>query len=63
MKRKFSLSILILTFLILLSYPAQAQTWKELLQQADSLYDAANYDSAIVIGELSLKKDKKKYIK
>ena len=42
---------------VLISSPAisvNAQTWKELFDKADSLYWAANYDSAIVIGENAL---------
>lgn len=57
MKKAFYLSVFGLIFLgFLLCCSAQAQTWKELLDQADSLYEAAAYDSAIVVGKLALEK-------
>jgi len=51
--------IITLCFLLLfwLSWQrALSQTWKELLDQADSLSEAANYDSAIVIAQIALER-------
>jgi len=61
MKKRFGLLILILIFLILLSYPACAQTWKELFDRADSLFDVAKYDSAITIFRIALEEAETKY--
>jgi len=62
MKKAFNLSVFVLTFLgLLLCCSAQAQTWKELLDQADSLHKAAAYDSAIVVGKLALEKAEKEF--
>ena len=54
MKKGFFLSVLAFAFLgLLLCCSARAQTWRELLDQADSLYPAAAYDSAIEAGKLA----------
>jgi CHAT domain-containing protein/tetratricopeptide (TPR) repeat protein len=46
------MALIILLFTVI----SNAETWKELLDRADSLYKAANYDSSIVLGELALEK-------
>ena len=62
MKKGFFLSVLAFAFLGLsLCSSARAQTWKELLDQADSLYKAAAYDSATVVGELALERAEKEF--
>ena len=62
MKRGFGLFFFGFIFLgSVLCFSAQAQTWKELLNQADSLSKAAAYDSAIVIGKLALEKAKEEF--
>jgi len=57
MKRS-SVFIFSVSFLILLSssYPAEAQTWKDLMGQADSLAKAGNLDSAVVVAQAALQK-------
>jgi len=62
MKKGFCLLVFGLTFLgLLLCCSAQAQTWKELLDQADSLSEAQNQDSAIVIGQVALERAEKEF--
>ncbi|HEX9917348.1 MAG TPA: tetratricopeptide repeat protein, partial [candidate division Zixibacteria bacterium] len=62
MKRGLGLFSLGFIFLgSVLCFSAQAQTWKELLDQADSLFRAASYDSAIVVGKLALEKAKEEF--
>ena len=56
---KKGLKVLGLTFLVLLlCCPARAQTWRELLNEADSLSNIADYDSAIMLGSMALEKAK-----
>jgi hypothetical protein len=60
MKRGFGLFLLGFIFLgSVLCFSVQAQTWKELLDKADSLFRAASLDSAIVIGKMALEKAEK----
>jgi len=49
----FGLGVLIL---LLSGYSASGQTWKDLMGQADSLSEAGNLDSAVVIAEAALQK-------
>jgi CHAT domain-containing protein/tetratricopeptide (TPR) repeat protein len=41
--------------------PLSADTWKDLLDKADSLSSAANYDSALVLGKMALDKVKAQF--
>ncbi|HEX7401787.1 MAG TPA: tetratricopeptide repeat protein, partial [candidate division Zixibacteria bacterium] len=62
MKKWLGFWIIGLTFLgFLMCFSAQAQTWKELFDQADSLYNVADYDSAIVVGKFALEKAEKEF--
>ncbi|MGB7061289.1 MAG: CHAT domain-containing tetratricopeptide repeat protein [Candidatus Zixiibacteriota bacterium] len=62
MKERFLLSISGLTLLgLVLCCSARAQTWKELLDRADSLHEAAAYDSAILVGNLAFEKAEKEF--
>jgi CHAT domain-containing protein/Tfp pilus assembly protein PilF len=47
--------------LFLPNFFANAETWKELLDQADSLHKAQNQDSAIVVGEKALDLARKEF--
>ncbi len=51
----------IIFFSIVLLQPSYGQSWRELLDRADSLSAAANYDSAIIIGELALEEAEKEF--
>ncbi len=57
MLKRSSVSICSLGFLILLlvNYPTSAQTWRNLLGQADSLSKAGNLDSAVVRAKSALR--------
>ena len=56
MRIRFRLFMFVLVWAgFLLCFYTQARTWKELLTKADSLSDAADYDSAIVITQMALK--------
>ena len=44
-----------------LTLPSSAQTWNELIEHADSLFSDGYQDSAIVLGNLALKKAEAKY--
>ena len=44
------------TLVVLSTGQLHGQTWRELLNQADSLYKAHKLDSAIVVGKLALEK-------
>ncbi|HKZ21636.1 MAG TPA: tetratricopeptide repeat protein, partial [candidate division Zixibacteria bacterium] len=55
MKIKFTLGGLAVA-LILAWQTSTGQTWTELLNQADSLANAAKYDSAIIMGQIALEK-------
>ena len=60
---RFSLSLRILLVAICL-VPHQvraADTWNQLLARADSLSDAKNQDSAILIGNLSLERTRAEF--
>ncbi|MCX5753168.1 MAG: CHAT domain-containing protein [Candidatus Krumholzibacteria bacterium] len=48
-------------FLSLLSYGAAAQTWEDLLKQADALSQAQKADSALILGKKALKLVEKAY--
>jgi len=56
--RRSSVFIFSVGFLVLLlfGYSASAQTWKDLIGQADSLSKAGNLDSAVVIAKVALQK-------
>ncbi len=55
MKRTMKLAVVLSVPIWLLTVvSAPAQSWKELLDRADSLSRAANYDSALAIGRISL---------
>jgi len=57
MKRVLTLAVLCFVLVwLLMIVPASAQSWKELLDEADSLSKAANYDSAVVLGRMALEK-------
>lgn len=56
MKKMIKLgAIWLMVLTLLLAVSAQAQTWRELLNRADSLSKVAAYDSAIVLTRLALK--------
>lgn len=62
MKIRFRLLVFILAWVgLLLCFSAQAQTWKELLDRADSLSDIPKYDSAIVIAQIALERAKAQF--
>ncbi|MFQ6031830.1 MAG: tetratricopeptide repeat protein, partial [Candidatus Zixiibacteriota bacterium] len=57
MKKIVELTAMWFVLILLLGVlSAQAESWRELLNQADSLSNAANYDSAIIIGSMVLEK-------
>jgi CHAT domain-containing protein/Tfp pilus assembly protein PilF len=51
MKNKAHITYIFLIILLILPIQIKSQTWKELLDRADSLYISKNYESAIVLGE------------
>jgi tetratricopeptide (TPR) repeat protein/CHAT domain-containing protein len=57
MVKKTVLALIACAILVLplTSSSVLSESWKELLDEADSLSNAANYDSAIVLGSLALK--------
>jgi CHAT domain-containing protein/tetratricopeptide (TPR) repeat protein len=62
MKRGLGLFVFgLILFRFFFCHPTQAQTWKELFDQADSLRKVALYDSAIVVGKMALEKAKEEF--
>jgi tetratricopeptide (TPR) repeat protein len=56
MKIVLEVAVLWLVLMWLLAVVSEpAESWNQLLGEADSLSDAANYDSAIVLGNMALK--------
>lgn len=56
MEKRRSLSVIIcaVSVSLIVGPSVLAESWKELLNEADSLSNAANYDSAIVLGNMAL---------
>ncbi len=61
MKLTRRLAILLGIMILGLQMPVSAETWKDLLDRADSLASARNQDSAIVIGRLALEETKAEF--
>lgn len=52
--KRVLIALALLVVFLLVQQPGQAQTWQELMEQADSLSDAQNQDSAITLGNMAL---------
>jgi tetratricopeptide (TPR) repeat protein/CHAT domain-containing protein len=62
MRRLLESSILWLsTILLLTAVPASAESWEEMLRDADSLSNAANYDSALILGRMALEQARTRF--
>jgi len=59
MKKALGMFLLLASLSLLVGRAGSAESWKELLDQADSLSDAGKYNSAIVVGQKALEKAKK----
>ncbi len=62
MKRVLELTLTcIVLYCVLAVTSISAESWRQLLDQADSLSNAANYDSAIIVGKMALEEAKAQF--